>query len=138
MCGPARFAFHVRAGLGGEFLRSQAVEQAGKRNGDAFQPDARDRPLIAAEHSGELFAFTARRVVGDMHRGCFAGTFRDACRNLSCTFTEIYNYPVLTSTKSGDLYFVAGVIFPLIVMCRCGFAGRAFSGPRGWRGPPHE
>jgi hypothetical protein len=29
-------------------------------------------------------------------------------------------YPVPTSTKSGDDYFVAYVIFPLILMCRCG------------------
>ena len=54
-----------RARVGREFLGRQAVEEAGKRDGDAFQPDSGDGRRVTAEQSGELCALTARRVGDD-------------------------------------------------------------------------
>jgi len=61
-----RRARHEHAYLRGELLRRQAIEQASEGNGDAFEPNGRDRRPIATEQGGELFTLTAGAVFSDV------------------------------------------------------------------------
>jgi hypothetical protein len=42
------------------------VEQASKGNGDAFEPNCRDRRPISTQQGGELFSLTAGAVFSDV------------------------------------------------------------------------